>query len=162
MIKHMRLHGTAQQFATPGNVLLASDTSPITNGKRLDTLATRCKEYKSQGTVFAKWRAAIRIGKLPDGGYNVGPCSMEVNATQLAQCADMPPVWNHRTRFMIVETFERILARFEARVLFLELIVPTGHKVKERDVLSQHHHAANSAHLRRPESAFINSKSTTR
>eukprot|EP00889_Picochlorum_renovo_P003438 jgi/Picre1/30468/NNA_005832.t1 len=67
--------------------------------KGLDTLATRCKEYKNQGAVFAKWRAAIRICTLPDGGYDVSPCSVEVNATQLAElCSNMPPGWDRADR----------------------------------------------------------------
>ncbi|KAI8101259.1 hypothetical protein M9435_001367 [Picochlorum sp. BPE23] len=88
--------------------------------KGLDTLATRCKEYKNQGAVFAKWRAAIRICTLPDGGYDVSPCSVEVNATQLAEyaqiCHQVGIVPIVEPEILIdgdhdIDTFERISAR---------------------------------------------------
>ena len=88
--------------------------------KGLETLATRCKQYKNQGAVFAKWRAAIRICKLPDGGYDVSPCSVEVNATQLAEyaqiCHQVGIVPIVEPEILIdgdhdIDTFERISAR---------------------------------------------------
>lgn len=91
-----------------------------TSTKGLETLGERCKEYKNQGAVFAKWRAAIRICKLPDGGYDVSNRSVDVNATQLARyaeiCHQVGIVPIVEPEILIdgdhgIDTFERISAR---------------------------------------------------
>lgn len=59
-----------------------------THTKGMDSLRERCVEYKKQGAVFAKWRAAIRICNV-DGEYKCSDKAIQVNADELAQYASI-------------------------------------------------------------------------
>ena len=62
-----------------------------TRTKGLDSLADRLVMYKSQGAVFAKWRAAIRICKIKEDEdrdtYTCSEKALETNAIELAKYA---------------------------------------------------------------------------
>lgn len=57
-----------------------------TRTKGMETLEDRCRQYKEQGAVFAKWRAAIRICDV-DGQFKCSKLALEVNADELAEYA---------------------------------------------------------------------------
>lgn len=56
-----------------------------TDTKGLETLRDRCVQYAQQGALFAKWRAALRVGG--DGSECPSQAALEINAVQLAHYA---------------------------------------------------------------------------